>query len=190
MLDVALIWNNATGSADFEMVNGDLVTDPGLQTALILSLFADRLAAPGDVLPDNSTDRRGFWGDLPVDPAAQISGPSAADLTGSRLWLLDRALQTQQTLRLAESYAEEALAWMVSDGVVGGVSAQASFPGEGLLELQITLTQAGASSTYAFAFALTPNLPAPVSAAAESLYLGTESGASLTNEAGALLVLD
>ena len=190
MLDVALIWNNRSGSADFDLVNGDLATDPGLQTALIISLFSDRLAAAGDVLPDNSSDRRGFWGDLPVDPAAQAAGPSAADLTGSRLWLLDRALQTQETLRLAESYAEEALAWMVSDGVVGRVTALASFTGAGRMQLLVTLFQAGARSEYAFAFGLRPDLGAPAPASAVTLYLGTEAGAPLTTEAGAALVLD
>ncbi len=190
MLDVALIWDTDAGSADFALVNGDLATDPGLKTALILSLFTDRLAAPGDLLPNNSADRRGFWGDLPVDPAAQAAGPSAADLTGSRLWLLDRALQTQETLRLAETYAEEALAWMVSDGVVGSVSAQASFVGEGAMQLLVTLAQAGASTQYAFAFSLAPDLGAPATATSVTLYLGTEAGALLTTEAGAALELD
>ena len=190
MLDVALIWDSSVGGADFTLVNGDLATDPGLQTAVVISLFSDRLAAVGDKLPNNSADRRGFWGDLPVDPAAQDAGPSAADLTGSRLWLLDRALQTPTTLRLAETYAQEALAWMVSEGVVGAVSAKASFTGEGQMELLITLTQAGGAAQYAYAFALGPNTATPLAADAPLLYLGTEGGAPLTTEAGAPLVLD
>ena len=40
-----------------------------------------RLAQAGDVTPDGSFDRRGWWGDMPIDPAAQDTAPP--DLIGA-----------------------------------------------------------------------------------------------------------
>lgn len=155
MRDIALIWNPALGEADLAMNGGDLATDGGLQTAVIISLFTDRLANPGDPIPDGTADRRGWWGDMPLDPGAQDTAPSGPDLTGSRLWLLERALQTQETLNQARAFAEESLAWMVTDGVAGSVSAAASFPRDGWLQLDIAITQQGSATSFAFAWALT-----------------------------------
>lgn len=146
-LDIALLWNVQVGEADLQMNGPDLLTDQGLVTAATISLFTDRLADPGDVIPDGSADRRGWWGDMPVDAAAQDA--VAPDLTGSRLWLLDRALQTAATLANAEIYAKEALAWMITDGVAGSVEAAASFPRLGWIELAIEIDQLGALTKFA-----------------------------------------
>lgn len=151
MLDIALVWNAQLGRADLQMNGGDLLADTGLQTAVIISLFTDRLAEPGDVIPDGSADRRGWWGDMPVDPAAQDAGPQ--DLIGSRLWLLHRALQTQNTLNRAEAYAKEALAWMISDGIAGSVEAVATFPRLGWIELTVTIDQQGSLTTFSLPWA-------------------------------------
>jgi phage gp46-like protein len=57
-----------------------------LISAVNVALMTDALAAPTDVLPDpNSTDRRGWWGDLDADT---IWGGWPL---GSKLWLLSRA---------------------------------------------------------------------------------------------------
>ena len=147
MTDVALVWNPATGTADIAIANGDIVLEHGLQTAVILSLFTDRLAQPGDVIPDGSGDRRGNWNDLPIASAPDRTTP---DFQGSRLWLLDRALQTQETLNRAESYALEALAWMKADGVAGDIKVTASYPQLGWITLQIDIFQAGGLTTFNF----------------------------------------
>lgn len=145
-MDIALAWNADAGQADMAMAGGDLALDAGLRTAVLVSLFTDAPAQPGDAIPDGSADRRGWWGDLPAAPELQ---GRAADATGSRLWLLDRALQTDATLALAKAYAEEALAWMVADRVAGSVSATASYPQPGRLRLDIVIAQEGAASTHA-----------------------------------------
>jgi phage gp46-like protein len=57
-----------------------------LISAVNVALMTDALAGPTDVLPDpNSTDRRGWWGDLEADT---IWGGWPI---GSKLWLLSRA---------------------------------------------------------------------------------------------------
>ncbi len=146
MADIALAWDGDLGEADIVVENGDLEIDQGLKTAVIISLFSDRLAESGDEIPDGSTDRRGWWGDMPLESADESTG--TPDRIGSRLWLLDRALQTQDTLNRAERYANEALAWMVTDGVASSVTATASFPQRGWIKLQIVIVQASGSSTF------------------------------------------
>ncbi|HHH0268540.1 TPA: phage GP46 family protein, partial [Yersinia enterocolitica] len=64
-------------------------------------------------------DRRGWWGDTGSEYPI-----------GSRLWLLRREKLTTKVALKAEDYANEALAWLVDDGVVTAIStnAQIVFP--------------------------------------------------------------
>lgn len=124
LADLALTW--AGSSCDLAMIDGDLASDRGLETAILLSVFADRRAATDDVPPSGDPrDRRGWW----ADEFAADEG----DLIGSRLWLLDRGKRTAATGRAAESYIREALAWMIDDGVVTSVDVVAEVQREGLL---------------------------------------------------------
>lgn len=84
--------------------------DP-LVRSVFVSLFSWRRAEPDDDLPGNS--RMGWWADtFPTVENDQI---------GSRLWLLSRAKITQLTLQRAKQYAEEALEWMLNDGVASRI---------------------------------------------------------------------
>lgn len=128
MTDAALIWSDF--SADIALAGYDLQADDGLQTAVILSLFTDRRADDDDVLPGGD-DRRGWWADAwPAEPA---------DRFGSRLWLLSREKQTNQVLIRAREYTEEALAWLVDDGVAQQVQVEASVVRTGVLGLLIQI---------------------------------------------------
>ncbi|GGJ14278.1 phage GP46 family protein [Neoroseomonas lacus] len=123
MTDIALIWNPLLARADVAVAKGDLVADAGLRTAVLISLFSDALARADDEIPDGTDDRRGWWGDMPVEGVA-------ADPVGSRLWLLARAKRTEETRRRAEIYARDALAWMLTDGVAAAVDVTASWAGD------------------------------------------------------------
>lgn len=115
MNDIALVWDTERGAADVVVSGNDLLADDGLETAVLLSLFLDRRAEPGDQLLDG-TDRRGWWGDsVPV-----VEG----DKIGSKLWLLDRSKALARTLTQAEGFARESLQWLIDDGVAA-VSATA-----------------------------------------------------------------
>jgi phage gp46-like protein len=74
-------------SSDWVLLgDGTLDQTQALATAAIVALGTDRLADEGDLLPDpDSTDRRGWWGDL---DAELIWG---AWPIGCRLWLLTRS---------------------------------------------------------------------------------------------------
>lgn len=105
---VRIEWDQTTGLGDLATdSHGMTALDGGLETAVILSLYSDRRAADGDDLQIGAS-RRGWWGDSLADDG---------DQWGSRLWLLDRSKSTEETLELAKLYAEEALAWMLEDGI-------------------------------------------------------------------------
>ena len=122
--DIRITWDVELMEGDFNFDTDiqDLEASTGLQTAVIMSLFTDRRAKADDILPDsNNPDRRGWWGDLISDVED--------DQIGSRLWLLDREKTTESVLIRAKEYAEEALQWLITDGVAVKVVAIAERQG-------------------------------------------------------------
>ena len=104
--DIFIQWDNLNAQGDWTLVDGDLQTGQDLETACLVSLFTDKLATPDFVPTDGTSDRRGWWADPYIDQ------PRA-----SNLWQLERAKKTRATLGLARRYAEEALQWLVDDGI-------------------------------------------------------------------------
>lgn len=113
-MDIALLFDPLTLSADIAITGGRLQTDPGLTTAVLVSLFTDRRAEPDDPVDPlaDDGDRRGWIGDLLEEPGERW---------GSRLWLLRRAKLTEETRLLAEQYAAESLEWATAKGVADRV---------------------------------------------------------------------
>jgi phage gp46-like protein len=107
MSDTTTIWNAALGRGDWTQNGADLQTGNDLVTAVLISLFTDRVANSDDELSPGSNDPRGWWGD-------------AGELypVGSRLWLLRREKQSAATAARAKDYIVEALQWLIDDGVV------------------------------------------------------------------------
>lgn len=119
MTDFALEWDAAAGAADLVIENNDLKADDGLRTPIQISLFTNRRAEPGDVLPDGETNRQGWW----ADAIAPVPG----DKIGSRLWLLARSKREPSVLDRAQTYAREALAWLLEDSICERVDVLAEF---------------------------------------------------------------
>lgn len=126
MPDITTFWVPAEGRGDWAVRGPDLAAGRDLETAVLISLFTDRRAEPDDVIPDGSGDPRGWWGD--------------PDL-GSRLWLLERAKQTEDTRQRAQDYAQEALEWLVEDGVADEVTVVAEWQARGFLGLRVTIVE-------------------------------------------------
>lgn len=103
-----------TVTIDGRLVTLGLDAQEPLVRAVIISLFTWRRARPDDDLPGDL--RMGWWGDsVPEIPLDRI---------GSRLWLLSRAKLTAETVARAKEYAEEALAWLIEDGVAARVDVE------------------------------------------------------------------
>ncbi len=103
-----------------------------LLRAVVNSLFSWRRAEDDDELPGDS--RYGWWAD---------SFDEEGDKFGSRLWLLSRSKLTNEVLLLAEEYAEEALQWLIDDGVASDVSVAAERGESDRLDLQIEIVRLG-----------------------------------------------
>lgn len=107
---------------DLSVTADDLLTEDGLETAVVISLFTDRMAASMDPLPEGETDRRGCWIDATLD---ELSTGQADAGIGSLLWLLNREKTLSSVLSRAKQYAEQSLSWLVTDKIAESVSVTA-----------------------------------------------------------------
>lgn len=141
MSDITTVWTGTSG--DWQLAGPVLLSGNDLQTAVLISLFTDRVATDDDVLPDRSGDQRGWHGDI------------APNFIGSRLWLLARSKRTQDVLNRAINYVEEALQWLIDDGVVASMAVYAEWPSDStMLAVQVTLFKTnGAAQTINYAWA-------------------------------------
>ena len=97
-----------------------------MATAVRVALGTDRLSAVDEILPDlDSTDRRGWWGDLEAETIWE-GWP-----IGCKNWLLTRAKITQapaqegSTLERARRYTEEALRPFIDKGIASQITVSA-----------------------------------------------------------------
>ena len=110
--DLGLVYDRDARACDLALgADGDLVIDETPIPAILLSVGLDRRAEPDDELPSGVTaflkpasfsERRGSPCDA-LDPAGEIAG--------SRLWLLDRAKESEATRLLFEFWLRESLDW-------------------------------------------------------------------------------
>lgn len=155
MTDITTTWDVSNSRGDWVLAGADLQSGDDLGTAVIISVFTDRLADDSDKLPDGGLDRRGWWGDLDQDVPI-----------GSHLWLLSRCKLLPSVAVRAKGYIADALKWMVSDGVAAAVdvataivaAAPASSANQatttGALTMKITIRQSdGTTRAYNFNWA-------------------------------------
>ena len=124
MSDITTVWNTTNG--DWQQAGASLKSGGDLQTAILISVFSDRVALPSDTILDGSNDPRGWCGDDPTTPI------------GSRIWLLERSKQTTQVLGLAKSYLAEALQWLIDAKIVASFDILTEWTAAGTLGAQIT----------------------------------------------------
>ena len=102
-----------------------IVNGYDLQSSVIVALGSDALAPVDQELPDNSTDRRGWWGDM---DAEEIWGGWPV---GCLLWLLKRAKITGpearqgSTLARAEGWTRDAMNPFVSHQIASHIDVAA-----------------------------------------------------------------
>ncbi|WP_026379356.1 phage GP46 family protein [Afifella pfennigii] len=110
--DLALVYDRQARRCDLALSDdGDLLVDETPITPILLSVGLDRRADPDDELPQGRTrfltpatfsERRGSAGD---------GLDAAGERAGSRLWLLDRAKETETTRLLFDVWLGECLEW-------------------------------------------------------------------------------
>lgn len=108
--------------------------------SVMISLFSWARAHDDDDVEGRR--RYGFWGDTYGDPGER---------TGSRLWLLRRQKITSTTVERLRTYADEALRWLVDDGVADDVTVTAERASIDRVDLSVTISRNGDSRTLRFA---------------------------------------
>ena len=142
--DVAILWNPATATGDWVISNGTPELGNPLESAVLVSLFTDRVAPVDWVPPTKDTDPRGVWFDT------YETSP-----IGSRLWMLARAKKTDATtiLQLAKDYCLEALQWLLDDGVAATLTIRTFWFKPGTLGITVSILKpSGEKFGYAFAW--------------------------------------
>jgi phage gp46-like protein len=140
-MDLALTYNPALQGFDLSLSGVDLTTEDTLASVVLTSLLCDRLAQAYEVKAGE--DRRGWWADAYAPNNHQ---------TGSRLWLLEREKQLASVVQRCKQYCEEALQWLVDDGLVSTLSVTVFVPRMGWLVAMIGATLNGQSRNYRFEF--------------------------------------
>lgn len=116
------------GPGDIAVTGADLHRDAGFETSVILSLFSDARADRGDTLPSSIELKSGWWG-------SSLLGFNF----GSKLWLLQRSIIDDNTLRLYEQYSVDALKWMKNDEIAEDVTAVATSVGNNRVNLAMVV---------------------------------------------------
>jgi len=140
-MDLALIYNPQLQAFDIAVDGTDLAAEDTLASAVLVSLLCDRLAAAYEV--NAGEDRRGWWADAFADNQ---------HLTGSRLWLLEREKQLPGVVLRCKQYCEEALQWMLDDGLASAITVTAFIPRTGWLAALIKFQVNGQSRSLRFEF--------------------------------------
>lgn len=128
---------NENGQLDVVIENG-VVMEKTIKTAILTSLLLNRRADPDDKLPYGyqgkngalQDDRQGWVGDV-LD--------SKGRLVGSKLWLLDQELATNETRLLAIEYILQATQWSIDDGYVREIDIDDSWHDQNRLDIGVTL---------------------------------------------------
>lgn len=148
--DIGIVWSNETGKGEWHIENGDIATDHAIYSAVMVSLFSDRVAPLEPSQSEKNAaigkidgDRRGWWGDM-----------LCTEPIGSRLWQLTRAVKADQNsiTTSAQDMIYEALAWMVEDGLVDGLNVEVKWAGSGRLNFSIDLKEPKQNSPKTFLF--------------------------------------
>lgn len=134
MTDIQTGWDRAAGGADWIFLPGIAPADASgtlsygndLATAALISIFTDAQADAGDIVPDGSTDRRGWWGGA----------------IGSRLWLEMRGKALPDLPGRVEQAVSDCLQWMIDDGIAGVIEVAAAYADAGQLGLSVIIHRA------------------------------------------------
>jgi len=111
---------------DIEFEGIDFSVEDGLRSAVYISLFTDIRAELEEI--DEGANPRGNWTDHFEETPL-----------GSKLWLLYRRKQTEESRLLAEQYASDSLQWLIRKGVAKSIDVDVSFPKTGLVYFDIKL---------------------------------------------------
>ena len=143
MVDIAVVWDTAQARGDWDVTSGDLVTDAGLESLVLIILWSDGLAPADAVPPDGTPDRRGHWSDT-YEP----------DPSGSLLWLYNRSkIGNGKTLaNELQSACWNPLQILVKYGIATKVDVSVTRLTAGTYDIEISIWKPGAAAAAKFKY--------------------------------------
>lgn len=114
-MDVRITQDRLTKEFDIQIQNDEFVLDAGLETPVLISLFSDTR----DEL--RTDDKRGWWG------AAVLEEDRLGAQFGSKLWLLLREKQTEETRVKIREWCNAALQWMLDEGIATKIETDSEY---------------------------------------------------------------
>lgn len=128
-VDVKVAYDESVKCHDISIdADGNLTSETSFDTAIHMSLFCDRRADRSQV--QQPYLRRGWAGNEQLN--------NSDEQFGSLLWLLHQRRTTTKTLNDAQSFAQQALQWMIDQGFATEIIVTAYFRGSDLY-LNITM---------------------------------------------------
>lgn len=114
MTQDVLVKQDESGVFDLRVDGADFAHVDGMETAIVVSLFTDARAP--DSVVKSAKNRRGWVGD--------ILTANVGRTLGSLLWTYDQSRLTRDILNRLDVTVENALKWMVDDGIAREISAE------------------------------------------------------------------
>jgi phage gp46-like protein len=126
-MDVKIIQDSQTKEFDIGIKNDEFVLDAGLETSVLISLFSDSRE------DTRTEDKRGWWG------ASVLDEDRLGAVFGSKLWLLLREKQTEETLVKIREWCNAALQWMIDEQIALAVDTEAEYLQIGIVAITIKI---------------------------------------------------
>ena len=142
-MDISVVWDAAKARGDWDVTAGDLATDPGLKSLVLILLGTDGLAPASFVPPDGTQDRRGHWSDT-YEP----------DPSGSLLWTYNRSEigNMRVLLNALSDTCRNALQILVKYGIAASVAVTAERLTKDAVFLDIAIMEPRATAATRFQF--------------------------------------
>lgn len=134
-IDACLFLGEDEFSADYQLYdiaignNGDIRTQDFFDTAIFVSLFAEKRANAAEVLDPRL--RRGWIGNEST-PDFEI---------GSKIWLYEQSRLTRTVLNGIQDAARESLTWLVTEGFAVSINQVTATLVSGTVRLSVTITR-------------------------------------------------
>lgn len=106
-----LIYEDDIDKQSFGLCDISFSAGNTLTSAVLMSIFSWRRGASNEI--DDAGNRYGWWADTPQRKL------------GSKFWLLRRTSITPVILQKAKEYCQEALSWMIEDGLCKAITVDA-----------------------------------------------------------------
>ena len=149
MTQDVLIKQDSNGLFDLQIVDQDFAGVDGFESALVVSLFTDSRAPSSAV--QSAENRRGWVGDVLTSNIGRA--------LGSLLWTYDQSRLTREILNQVGDAAQNALLWMVEDGIIKDVQATVTQETKRGIVVNIKLiTPDGKNQEYAALWRATSNI--------------------------------